>query len=675
MIRWLSVSEIAELLSVTRQRIHRRAGDEHWSYRTFDGNGGKQKRYHLADLPEDVQLAYAASLELPLRELQRQFEPALKTDKKVDIPRYHARAAKTDAPKAYQSVTEEYRRVAQLREKVIQAYSASGLTAEQFVKAYTNDMPVPGAPELPELRKQLGSYGNISTYQSLYRWLNQLAQHGVDGLAPQYSKRGGSGASLDVHTKQLIWVYYLHHNKPSVAHIIRVLKDKHQITLGEAVVYRYIKDEIPEATKAFFRIGEKYYHDHYDSYVNIDYTLLHAMQTVVYDHKMFDFAARVEKADGWHRVRLWLTCVIDKRSRKILGWCIDEVPSTLTIIRATRMMVENYGCPDSAQVDNGADFKSVWFAGNAWNEQHKKFGKKDKDAVSCVTGDLGMTVQFTEPYHGQSKNIERLFGFVSGEFDKAFDSYLGSNTADRPDRTRVYLGSFEGAPARPVEELPTKEEVRTLFERFALWYNSKWKHSGQGMDGKAPDTVFEETRRMRRDVAADYQQYVWTRRERRVVGRDGAVVDHERYCPQDNSLLIDLNLIGHEVEVRVSIDDLGTAYFFDLNGEYLCDAEGGAFKDSGITQENVNTVKLANKQRRKHIKRAESAMEEIKKDRKNQLEELRDKEVAEEEQVMFRVVGGEPLVIDTGNPAPRLTLVKMEPDKPKRRIRLPTDPD
>jgi hypothetical protein len=136
------------------------------------------------------------------------------------------------------------------------------------------------------------------------------------------------------------------------------------------------------------------------------------MQTVVYDHKMFDFAARVE------------------------------------------------------QVDNGADFRSAWFAGNAWNEQHKKFGKKEKDAVSCITGDLGMAIQFTEPYHGQSKNIERLFGFVSGEFDKTFDSYRGSNTAGRPDGTRVYLGSFEGAPARPLEELPTKEEVRALFDRL-----------------------------------------------------------------------------------------------------------------------------------------------------------------------------------------------------------------
>jgi hypothetical protein len=39
------------------------------------------------------------------------------------------------------------------------------------------------------------------------------------------------------------------------------------------------------------------------------------------------------------------------RSRKILGWWIDEVPSTLTIIRAIRMMVEPYGCPDEFLFD------------------------------------------------------------------------------------------------------------------------------------------------------------------------------------------------------------------------------------------------------------------------------------------------------------------------------------
>jgi hypothetical protein len=147
----------------------------------------------------------------------------------------------------------------------------------------------------------------------------------------------------------------------------------------------------------------------------------------------------------------------------ILGWWIDEVPSTITIIRATRMMVEKYGCPDSGQFDNGRDFTSYWFTGNDWNERHNRFGKKEHETMSGVTGDLGMASHFTLPYHGQSKHIERAFGFFAQEFDKSFESYPGSNTSDRHDESRLYTGSFDGAPTRPVEELPTIEETRQLF--------------------------------------------------------------------------------------------------------------------------------------------------------------------------------------------------------------------
>jgi hypothetical protein len=150
-------------------------------------------------------------------------------------------------------------------------------------------------------------------------------------------------ASLDNRTKELIWFYFLHKNKPAVAQVIRKLDEKEGIKVNENIVYRYIKYEISDAVKDYFRRGQKYYHDHYEPYISMDYTRYHAMQMAVYDHKTLDFASRIQRADGWHRVRLVLTCIIDKRSRMILGWWIDEVPSTLTIIRATRMMVEKYG--------------------------------------------------------------------------------------------------------------------------------------------------------------------------------------------------------------------------------------------------------------------------------------------------------------------------------------------
>jgi hypothetical protein len=60
--KWLSANDIAEILSVSRRAINKRSKKRGWAYRTVDGNGGKQKRFHIKDLLEDIQVAYAASL-------------------------------------------------------------------------------------------------------------------------------------------------------------------------------------------------------------------------------------------------------------------------------------------------------------------------------------------------------------------------------------------------------------------------------------------------------------------------------------------------------------------------------------------------------------------------------------------------------------------------------------
>jgi hypothetical protein len=276
-----------------------------------------------------------------------------------------------------------------------------------------------------------------------------------------------------------------------------------------------------------------------------------------------------------------------------------------------------------------------------------------------VLEDLGMAIQYTEPYRGQSKNIERFFGFMAMEFDKSFDSYLGSNTADRTDQSRVYLGSFEGAPARPIEELPTVEETRTLFARFAEWHNTSRNHSGQGMGGRPPDAVFAENLRDRRDIPAEYQKYVWTRRAVKTVQRNGVIDGGVSYYHKEMQ-----TIIGQRVELRVGIDDVGTGYIFNAAGEYLYDAVS-EFQDSGITEENVRKVKLLRKQARKHLEKYETAINEIKKDRKTQLEELREAEAADLAGAALKVVNGEPVAIIRQPISPRLTLVQSE--KPAKR--------
>jgi transposase InsO family protein len=638
MEKWLSANNIAEFLGKDKRVINRWAKDDGWPYRTVDGNGGKQKRFHIKDLPEDIQVAYAASIQTTLEELQSQLKPQVKPEKKVIISRYNGRGVDTGTVKPLEKVTEKNRIKALLRAKVIEAWNASGLKPDEFAVAYNNGMII------PEIHAQLG--GTISK-PTLYLWLKKYEQHDQAGLAPQYHKRGGNGASLDQHTKDLIAYYYLHKNQPSVAKVQRALEQQ-GITINDSLVYRYIQDGITPEVKLFFRKGEKAYRDRCEPYIDRDYTLLHSMQIAVGDHKTFDFVSRVKRADGWHIVRLFLTCITDMRSRKILGWWIDEVPSTLTIIRSIRMMVEQYGCPDEFLFDNGKDFASHWLAGDAWNEQHLKFGKREQQAVSCVMDDLGSIVHYCKRCRGQSKPIERLNGFISVEFDPSFESYVGSNTASRPDETKRYWGAFDGAKKIPIEQLPTIEETRALFAEFVTWFNGQWHHRGQGMEGKTPDVVFEANRRTKRFIPPEFQKYVWTRRESRTIQANGVKVDDEWYFNQEMTAHI-----GEQVEIRISIDDLGAAYIFSDAGEHQYDAECGLLKDLGISEENNRTVNRLRKSARKHIEKYQAAINEIRKDKKTQLEELREKEAAKP--IALKVVNGEPLSIEE---KPELKLVK-----------------
>jgi hypothetical protein len=73
--KWLSASTIVKLLGQADRTIQLRSTRELWPYRTFDGNGGKQKCFHIKDLPEDVQIAYAASLKTTLEALQNELKP------------------------------------------------------------------------------------------------------------------------------------------------------------------------------------------------------------------------------------------------------------------------------------------------------------------------------------------------------------------------------------------------------------------------------------------------------------------------------------------------------------------------------------------------------------------------------------------------------------------------
>ena len=638
--RWLSVSEIAELLSCTRGWIIQKAKKEGWQYRSFNVRGGKEHRYHLTNLPENIQAAYAASIKLSLSDLQSQLNPDSKPDKKINIPRYSGRGVKIKEVKTIENTPEEYLQVAAARRKVLEAYSASGLTASQFVTAYNN-----GVIAL-DIRNQLGSFGKISSQSSLYRWLGDYEKNGLTGLAPQYQKdRGGSGASLDERAKELIQAIYLDSHKPSIKTVQRDIK-QFGYDLNYSVINRYVNNEIPLSVKTFYRMGEKAYHDRFDPYITRDYTLFQPMEWGVGDHHLFDFVIK-------HKGRIfrpWLTRFDDMRSRYICGWHIDIIPNTLTILRALNMAVENCGTFDNLLIDNGKDFRSHWFAGNAWKQRKMQLDKDTCDLIEGVLHDCGTQAHFCIPYRGQSKPIERAFRTDIELFEKRMETYVGSNTATRPDEAKLYWGRINGRDK--IEVTLTLEELRRRYAEYVEWYNNEWQHSGQGMDGKTPAQVFKANRIPRKEISEEMRRYIFTRREKRIVRRQGVTIDGiEYYNPQM------VQYIGSEVEVRRDINKIGTVSLYSLpDRTYLFEAESDILKDFGIPEENMRAQRTAQRTARNHLTKFAKEASEIRQTVKSPAELAAEESEYADERL---VVNGDPIQTST------LSIVKT----PKRKIR------
>jgi hypothetical protein len=184
--KWLSANEIAQLLAKDKRVINRWAARESWTYRTFQERGGKHPRYHIADLPEAIQSAYAKSLGMGLEALQNELKPALKAAVKCEISGYRGRSVVGKSIKEWKDCTQAEQDIANNRQKIIRAYEESGLSAEQFVERYQQD------DFMPEVKEKLGHRGRLKDFQRFYEWLRLYSQYGLSGLAPQYKGRGRS---------------------------------------------------------------------------------------------------------------------------------------------------------------------------------------------------------------------------------------------------------------------------------------------------------------------------------------------------------------------------------------------------------------------------------------------------------------------------------------------------
>ena len=266
---------------------------------------------------------------------------------------------------------------------------------------------------------------------TLYRWREQT--YGPDrgdwlpALAPRHAGRV-AGVACPEEAWDALRADYMRLEQPNFTDCHRrlvALAAERGWALPSAATLQRRLDAIPVELRVLARQGvealKKLYpaqqrtRDHF-----------HALEAINADGHKWDVFVRWP--DGTI-LRPMMVAIQDLFSGKVLAWRVDRSENKEAVRLALGDVVETYGIPSHCWLDNGRGFASKWITGGT--PTRYRFKVTDEEPSGLLT-QLGVTVHWTTPYHGQSKPIERAFRDMAGGIAK-HPRFAGAWCGNRPD--------------------------------------------------------------------------------------------------------------------------------------------------------------------------------------------------------------------------------------------------
>jgi transposase InsO family protein len=422
----------------------------------------------------------------------------------------------------------------------------------------------------------------------LYGWAGLVA--GLDradwlpALAPRFT-----GRTAEVECTPAAWDWiegiYLTQSQRKFTDCFRMLqkvaKEQGWAIPSERTLQRRM-DALPMTTKVFRREGTEGLKKLYPPQRR-DRSDLHALQAVNADgHKCDVFVRWPDGTVG----RPILIGFQDIYSSMMLSWRIARTEDAETVLLAFGDMAETYGLPDICLLDNGRAFAAKAVSGGTPNRYRFKVREGDMHGVMTQ---LGVEIRWAEPYHGQSKPIERAWQTISSQAEKdpRFEgAWTGNTIAAKPENYgshAVPVALFEAVMAERIAEYNAQAGRRTKICGGKLSFEQAFRLSYQDVPVR---TVRPEHSRL------------WLLAAEGVTARssDGSLhFEGNRYWHE--SLL---EYLGKKVVIRFDPDNLHAGlHVYRLDGAYVahapCLEDIGFFsRHAGVEQRRAAkaTVKL-----------------------------------------------------------------------------------
>ncbi len=541
-LRWLELDEAAMLLGQSAGHVRRRAGD--------------------AWLAAGTARLYSEPGRKPRWQIRSDADPALSA-----LPAAPVLAQGVDLRRVPKRLLEQASARKIILDRWAQAISNArdaGLTPEEaterFVRVLDQEARDRGARRGPARR-------------TLYNWLRDYRQSGLEGLL---DGRALSLAPADPRVPDdpflaQVLAYWLSQRQPrfTTCYQMALLKAGERgwsvphVRKARRFIARYQRANPGIVLQK--RFGDDAFTDTIDPFLRRDYSTLRANEVWNADHHRCDVIVEtgrtLDVATGELRPtydRPWLTAWQDVRSRKIVGWLLRAAdPNTDAVLTAFGAACRACGVPEVAYTDNGKDFDCAEFTGETKTQRwrrRKLHIALDQERLAGIYAALGIRHMHAQPFHGQSKPIERWFATLEDSFGRGWPTYFGAKPEARPQDFDEQLAAGRA---------PTFEDFRRALDEWIAAYNAA-VHTGDAMNC-SPDAAFAANLLQKRTAPDDLLDLLLVSRVGPLkVGQEG--VSHQKVWYGQAELA---PRFGEHVFLRINPLDVSDATAWTLDDKLI----------------------------------------------------------------------------------------------------------